>query len=160
MLGRVFVTVPCLVISVTSVKLSGFMLTGFVMIGLLGLSLPCVLMLYSRAAFVICAVQGAMHSATEAVILRVASYWVPDRENTFLMTLFSSGYLTGRMGVMFLSSPVAQRVHWSAPSVIFGSLLLVVICLLTAIVSATVLLCTILIKLHMIAFFKSMVIYQ
>ena len=135
LLGYSFCTLPGVIVNVTSVQLSGFVLVGLCVNALLSIFLPSALILYPHAASIITFFQGLYHSVTASIVARIMVNWIPDKENTFLSSLYQTAFLTGRLGVMFLSAPIAQHIDWSGPYVIFGSTHLFVIALLSMVVS-------------------------
>ena len=126
-----------IVINAVSVTLSGYVLVGCTISTLLSLLFPAMLVSVPHVVPIITFTQGLLHVISYQITIRILTRWIPDKENTFLSSLFFSGYVTGRMGVMFLSAPIAEKVHWSAPSIIFGSVSLCVIGLLGTQVSLT-----------------------
>ena len=135
--GYAFSCVSGIVINAVSVTLSGFVLLGYTVNTVLSLLLPAMLVSVPHVVPIITFTQGLLHNTAYQMIMHIIARWIPDKESTFMSSLYISGYVTGRMGVTFLSSPIAEKVHWSAPTIIFGSVFLCVIGLLGTQVSLT-----------------------
>ena len=135
LLGYASCAFPGIAINVMSMELSGFLLTSLSVLALLSICLPPVLMILPHVASIITFLQGTSHMSSYYASMRITANWIPDKENTLLTSIFHAAYLTGRMSVMFISAPIADRVHWSAPSVIFSAIYLCAIALFSTIVS-------------------------
>ena len=137
-LGMGLSVLLCIPIIATSTQLSGFLLVSFVTHAVFGLCLPSILVSYPRMAFFLTLVQGMLNNAISVVIIRILAYWTPDNENTVMSSIFFGAYITGRMCVALIVTPIANYVHWSAPSLIFGTLLICVTAVLLVLVSMQV----------------------
>ena len=133
-IGTTFGVVAGVVLNESSVEKSSFILMLSVVHALLSMCLPSILMNVPQLAFCVTFIYGMIHNVISFCLVRILVFWMPDNENTIMTAMISSAYITGRMGVMFIATPLASYVHWSAPSVVLGSLSILV----TAVLLTTV----------------------
>ena len=119
-----------IVVNAVSVTLSGFVLLHYIFVTLLSLILPAMLVSVPHLVPLVTFMQGFLYNAAYQMIIHIMARWIPDKESTFMSSLYISGFITGRTGIMLLSAPIAEKVHWSAPFIIFGSVSLCIIGLL------------------------------